>query len=258
MTMTLPAHFTSDLLQDDVAVVTGAAQGNGRAIALGLAQHSARVMLVDIQPADAVQQEINERGGHALSVTADVTARADCAEAIEFTREKLGVPSILVNNAGILRRGAITDESFESDWEDTFRVNVDGTKNMIVAALPSLRDRRGRIVNVGSIQSYVAVPNSVAYTATKGAIAQLTKALAIEFATDGIRVNGIAPGVMATPMTEVTRSDPQKLNRFLQHIPLHRVGEPEELVGPVLFLVSALSTYVTGVMLPVDGGYLAS
>ena len=105
--------------------------------------------------------------------------------------------------------------------------------------------------------SFVGASKNVSYAASKGAVLQLTKALAAELAPDGIRVNGIAPGVISTPMTEVTRSTPESLARFMNHTPLGRVGEPDELIGPVLFLASKMSSYVTGVMLPIDGGYLA-
>jgi NAD(P)-dependent dehydrogenase (short-subunit alcohol dehydrogenase family) len=114
------------------------------------------------------------------------------------------------------------------------------------------------VVNLGSIASFVGYRNSASYAASKGGVIQLTKALACDLAPDGVRVNGIAPGVIATPMTEGTRANPEAMARFMGHTPLARVGQPEELVGPVLFLASHLSSYVTGVMLPVDGGYLAN
>ena len=137
------------------------------------------------------------------------------------------------------------------------RVNLGGVKTMVRALLPQLRKTRGRIVNLGSIMSISAGPGLGAYAASKGAVLQLTKALAHDLAPDGIRVNAIAPGVIATPMTTVTRENPQAIGRFMAHTPLGRVGEPEELVGPVLFLASDMSSYVTGALLPVDGGYLA-
>ncbi|MCW5192350.1 SDR family NAD(P)-dependent oxidoreductase, partial [Burkholderia cenocepacia] len=136
--------------------------------------------------------------------------------------------------------------------------NLNGTANMTIALLPQLRRTKGRVVNVGSIASFVAYRNSASYAATKGAAIQLTKALAADLAADGVRVNGIAPGVIATPMTEGTRANPEVMARFLNHTPMGRVGEPEELVGPTLFLASRMSSYVTGVMLPVEGGYLTS
>jgi NAD(P)-dependent dehydrogenase (short-subunit alcohol dehydrogenase family) len=164
---------------------------------------------------------------------------------------------VLVNNAGVIRRTPFDAPGYRADWDLTLRVNVGGAVNMVSAFLPQLRATKGRVINLGSIMSFVSSRNNSSYAASKGAVLQLTKSLAAELAGDGIRVNGIAPGVISTPMTEATRRDPQAIERFLGHTPLGRVGEPEELVGPVLFLASRLSTYVTGVMLPVDGGYLA-
>src|SRR5690606_35599536 len=162
------------------------------------------------------------------------------------------------NNAGIIRRTMLDDETFDDDWAAVFRVNVDGVKTMVRALLPQLRSTGGRIVNLGSIMSVSAGKGIAAYAASKGAILQLTRALANDLAADGVRVNAIAPGVIATPMTVVTRENPDAIGRFMAHTPMGRVGEPGELVGPVLFLASDMSTYVTGVLLPVDGGYLTA
>lgn len=249
----------NDLLKDDVAIVTGGAQGNGRALAIGLAEHGAKVAVTDVneEGARSTAETITKSGGQAFVTALDVTDRAQCFAACARIREKLGPASILINNAGIVRRGYITDDRFHQDWTDTFSVNVHGCMNMVEACLPDLTQTQGRIVNLGSIMSFVSGPRSVAYSSTKGAVSQMTKALAIELAPKHVRVNGIAPGVIATPMTEVTRANPEAIGKFIDHTPMGRVGEPEELVGPVIFLVSRLSSYVTGVMLPVDGGYLA-
>lgn len=247
-------------LKGAVAVVTGAAQGNGRAIALGLAAAGARVACCDLQgeSVSALAAEITAAGGEALGLTLDVTDAAACAAAAELVAQGLGAAAILVNNAGIIRRTPPDAETFPQDWDAVMRVNATGTMQMIRAFLPQLRSTRGRIINLGSIMSVTAGPGLAAYAASKGAVLQLTKVLAHDLAPDGIRVNAIAPGVIETPMTEVTRADPDAIGRFMAHTPMRRPGRPEELVGPVLFLASEASSYMTGALLPVDGGYLAA
>jgi NAD(P)-dependent dehydrogenase (short-subunit alcohol dehydrogenase family) len=138
------------------------------------------------------------------------------------------------------------------------KVNYEGTLNVTQAFLPALRESRGALVNVASVAAFAGWPQAVGYAPSKGAIKQLTQSLAAEVAKDGVRVNAIAPGVIATEMSASTRADQSKLDRFLSRIPMGRVAQPEELVGAVLFLASSMSTYVTGITLPVDGGYLAA
>ncbi|WP_374301636.1 SDR family NAD(P)-dependent oxidoreductase [Ferrovibrio sp.] len=247
------------LLAGQVVVVTGAAQGNGRAIALGLARAGAAVAVADINGAgaQAVAAEIATTGSKAFGAALDVSDAKACAAFAAAAEAALGAAcSVLVNNAGIIRRVAIDDPDYDRHWLETLTVNVTGMKNVTRALLPQLRKTKGRIVNLGSINSFATGPRATTYTASKGAVLQFTRALAAELAPEGIRVNGIAPGVIDTPMTEATRSDPAAIGRFMAHTPMGRTGKPEELIGPVLFLASDMSSYVTGAMLPVDGGYL--
>ena len=248
------------LLVGEVAVVTGGAQGNGAAIAAGLAAAGASVAVVDINEDGArkTADQINGRGGRAAGFELDVSDRTACAKLALDGQEGFGPASILINNAGITRRTAPSEPDFLAHLDQQLDINLKGSANTVVAFLEQLRSTRGRIINVGSIASFVGYRNSASYAASKGGIMQLTKALACDLATSGVRVNGIAPGVIATPMTEVTRANPEAMERFMIHTPMGRVGDPEELVGPVLFLASQLSNYVTGTMLPVDGGYLAN
>lgn len=248
-------------IEGTVAIVTGAAQGNGRSIALGLAHAGAAVVACDIQLAEVekVAEEIRAAGGSAIGLAVDVTDRAACNRAAEDSTRHFAKPAtILVNNAGIIRRTAPDTETFDADWDAVMTVNASGSMNMIRAFLPQLKETRGRIINLGSIMSVSAGPGLVAYAASKGAVLQMTKALTHDLSEHGIRVNAIAPGVIETPMTVATRENPEAIGRFMAHTPMRRPGKPEELVGPVLFLASDASSYVTGALLPVDGGYLSA
>lgn len=249
-----------DGIEGTVAVVTGAAQGNGKAIAEGLARAGAKVALCDMQLAQAeeIAAALRAAGHVATAFAVDVADPASVGRLAAEVEASLGPTGILVNNAGIIRRTPVGSETFETDWSAVIAVNSTGPMLMVRAFLAQLRSTRGRIVNLGSIMSVSAGPGLVAYAASKGAVLQMTKALAHDLSPDGIRVNAIAPGVIETPMTVATRNDPEAIGRFMAHTPMKRPGQPEELVGPVLFLASNLSTYVTGVLLPVDGGYLAA
>jgi NAD(P)-dependent dehydrogenase (short-subunit alcohol dehydrogenase family) len=249
-----------DLIKNAVAVVTGAAQGNGKAIATGLAQNGAKIAVCDIQleAAQKVAAEISSTGAVAKAFKVDVTSSASITALAETVERELGQTSILINNAGIIRRTPVDSATFEQDWHAVMAVNADGPMLMIRAFLPQLTATQGRIVNLGSIMSVTAGPGLSGYAASKGALLQLTKGLAHDLAPLGIRINAIAPGVIETPMTDATRANPEAIGRFMAHTPMKRVGQPEELVGPILFLVSSLSSYVTGALLPVDGGYLAA
>ncbi len=249
-----------DGITGTIAVITGAAQGNGEAIAKGLAQAGARVALADIQiaPAKDVAAAIRDAGGDAVALPVDVAALSSTMDLAAAVRQTFGPAEILINNAGVIRRTPIASDTFDTDFETVMAVNATGLANMIRAFLGQLKETKGRIVNLGSIMSVTAGPGMTAYAASKGAVAQMTKALAHDLAPDGVRVNAIAPGVIETPMTEATRANPEAIGRFMAHTPMGRPGLEEELVGPTLFLASHASSYVTGALLPVDGGYLAA
>ena len=248
------------LLTGKIAFVTGAGQGNGRAIALGLAEAGASVVVTDMDEANVrdTAAMIEARGHRAHACALDVTDAAQCSTVAESITATVGQVDVLVNNAGILIRDGIDSANALANLQRVMRVNHEGTFNVCHAWLPSLRKTRGAIVNVASIASFSGQANTLGYSPSKGAVKMLTQSLAADLAKDGVRVNAIAPGVIETPMTVTTRSDPAKLERFMARIPMNRVGKPEELVGAVLFLASSMSTYVTGVTLPVDGGYLAA
>ena len=244
------------LLDGRIALVTGAGSGIGEAIALAMAAAGARIVSVDINVGAAVRVA-KAVGGDAAGLACDVTDRPSCDALATTVRRDIGRVSILVNNAGIIRRGQVTDANARRDWDDTLAVNLDGPYNMVTAFLDQLRETRGAIVNIGSIQSFVALPNSAAYTASKGGVRMLTKALAIELSPLGIRVNAIGPGFTATPLNADARQNAEYMANFTGRIPLGRIGTPEDIAQPAVFLASDMARYITGVTLPVDGGYLA-
>ncbi|WP_342712085.1 glucose 1-dehydrogenase [Bradyrhizobium sp. B124] len=249
----------ASLLAGKRALVTGAAHGNGRAIALGLAAHGADVVVADIDRAGVEQTaaDIRQRGRAAWSFELDVTDAEACSALAQGVAREVGPIAILVNNAGIIIREGICSPRAQENWRRVLDVNLTGTFNVTHAFLPALRETRGTIINLGSIASFLGVADTLGYAPSKGGVKLLTQALARELAADGIRVNAIAPGVIETAMTEATRNDPARLAGFLGRTPLGRVGRPEELAGPVVFLASELASYVNGVTLPVDGGFLA-
>ena len=247
------------LLAGKLALVTGAGQGNGRAIAIGLAAHGADVVVTDIDAAAAERtaQDVRAIGRQSWHFALDVTDVPACAALAETLRREAGAISVLVNNAGIIIRETIDSERAHDHWRRVLDVNLNGVFNVTHAFLAALRASKGTIINVGSIASFVGVADTLGYSPSKGGVKLLTQALARELARDGIRVNAIAPGVIDTPMTEATRNDPARLAGFLGRTPLGRVGQPDELVGPVVFLASDMASYVNGAILPVDGGFLA-
>ena len=250
------------LLKDQLAVVTGAASGIGQAIAAGFAREGARVVLLDINENGAAEtaRQIRDAGGVASSFALDLTSREDCNAVAKKIGTELGQVSILVNNAGINRRNAFTAEADAviKDWQDIIAINLNGVFNVTHAFLEPLRASRGSIVNIGSIQSFVHVrtPNSPAYTTSKHGVLGFTRALAAELGKDGVRVNAIGPGLIETPLNaNVRATNPQLVQIFLDHTPLGRAGQPEDIVGPAIFLASDLSSYVTGSIVMADGGY---
>jgi len=244
------------LLDGRVALITGAGSGIGEAIAHAMAESGARIVAVDIDGA-AAERTAAAIDGEAVSFACDVTDRVGCDGLAAAVRSRTGAISVLVNNAGIIRRGTVMEPNTRQDWDATLAVNLDGPYNMVTAFLDQLRETKGSIINIGSIQSFVALPNSAAYTTSKGGVRLLTKALAIELSPLGIRVNAIGPGFTATPLNAKAREDPAYMANFASRIPLGRIGTPADIAGPAVFLASDMARYITGVTLPVDGGYLA-
>ena len=250
------------LLEQHIAVVTGGGSGIGRAIALGYAREGAYVAVLDADAdaAAATAKAVTGAGGKALSLRLDVTEREKCREVAAQIGATMGKISILVNNAGINRRNAFTAdrEAVIKDWQDIMAVNLNGVFNVTHAFLEQLRARKGRIVNIGSVQSFVHVrtPNSPAYTTSKHGVLGFTRALAAELGKDGVRVNAIGPGLIETRINAEARArNPEMVAMVMRHTPLNRPGKPEDIAGPAVFLASDMSAYVTGCIIMADGGF---
>ncbi|HSU05267.1 MAG TPA: glucose 1-dehydrogenase [Acetobacteraceae bacterium] len=244
------------LLDGRIALITGAGSGIGEGIAHAMAQAGAHVLILD-RDGTAAQRTAAAIGGDASAYTLDVTDRDACDGLAASIRRDVGAISVLVNNAGILRRGRIEDADARADWDATMAVNLDGVFNVTTAFRAHLVETKGAVINIGSVQSFVALPNSAAYTASKGGVRALTKALAIELSPLGVRVNAIGPGLIATPLNATARQNPDYMRNFQNRIPLGRIGETADVAGPAVFLASDMARYITGVTLPVDGGFLA-
>lgn len=247
------------LLDGQVAVVTGAGQGMGREIAIGLAAAGAKVVIADVnmQTAEETVALIAQQGGTAWSVLWDVSDPDQAQQVAARVQELAGDVSILVNNAGIHRRGQFGEEGHFGTWREVMAVNLDGIMYGITAFLDQLKRTKGNIINLASIQSFTAAPNfTSAYAASKGGVAMLTKSLAVDLAQHGVRVNAIAPGFIETPQTAVSRANPDRVAFVMSHTPMKRAGRADEMAGPAIFLASHLASFVTGVILPVDGGFL--
>ncbi|WFU69653.1 SDR family NAD(P)-dependent oxidoreductase [Bradyrhizobium sp. CB2312] len=247
------------LLHDRRVVVTGAGAGIGRAIALGIAAAGAKVVVTDLRQdrAESAARDIRDVGKEALACALDVTDAAACSELAKRVDEEIGPADVVVNNAGIIIREPIDSPRAHENWRQVFDVNVNGTFNVVHAFIPALRKTHGSIINVASVAAFGGMNGALGYSPSKGAVRLFTQALARDLAPDGIRVNAVAPGIIATEMSESTRDNPARLSGLMARTPMKRVGQPDEIAGPVIFLASAMASYVNGVILPVDGGYLA-
>jgi len=247
-------------LAGKVAVVIGGTSGIGRAIAHGLAEAGADVVPTSrrAEQVETAAQEIEARGRRTLRVTSDVSDRGSLETLLTKSVAEFGHVDILVNCAGRTKR-APTLEFAEADWNDIFETNLSGTLRACQVFGRHMIERGyGRIINIASLSTFVALFEVAAYSASKAAVASLTKSLAIEWAPHGVCVNAIAPGVFRTALNQKLLDETERGREFLLRTPMKRFGKVEELAGAAVFLASDAASFVTGEILVVDGGFLAS
>ena len=243
------------------AVVTGGARGLGRVMAEALAQAGADVVITSRQPdgAEAGARELaGTTGRRVVAVGADVSRADEVTRLVEAAEQAVGPIDILINNAGINIRGPI-ETLTEADWDAVIDTNLKGPFLCSRAFGPRMAARGwGRIINLGSILSVIAMPGRAPYASSKAGVANLTRVLALEWADKGVTVNALCPGPFGTEMNRSLLDDPEKYKAFVSKIPLGRWGEPREIAGVTVFLASEASSFVTGSLLFVDGGWTAA
>ena len=241
------------------AVVTGAGRGLGRAIAIALADAGADVACVSSKPGGAKKTagDVRARGRTAWELSADLSERSAVLALAAEAISTLGQVDVLVNNAGTIRRAPAAQHSAE-DWDLVIRTNLDSVFFLSQAIGRHMLERKkGKIINVASLLSFSGGITVPGYTASKHAVAGITKALANEWASSGVQVNAVAPGYFVTDNTEALRADPKRSAEILARIPAGRWGQPEDLADAVVFLASPASDYINGHVLAVDGGWMA-
>lgn len=249
------------LLENRVAIVTGGGNGIGCAIAERFAREGAAVVIADIEeePGSEIVSAIKARGGRAMFHRTDTSDDASARAAVAAAVGEFGTVDVLVNNAAACIFGSV-EKVTKSDWDRVFGVNVIGYANMVRECLPEFRkNRRGVVVNLASVSSFIAQPDFIPYNASKGAVAQLTRCLAMDLAKDNIRVNGICPGLIRTRATDrhiaSLQLNPEKAYfAFAQGSMMKRIGRPEEIASGAVFLASDESSFMTGAHIVMDGG----
>jgi len=249
---------TSFSIAGKKAIVTGAAKGLGRGMAEGLHEAGVDLALIDVSDSiHTIAKEMGAQGARVIGVQADLSHRDQLKRGFNEAVAALGGLDILLNNAGITRWSP-AEEMSEPDWDIVLEVNLNAV--FLLAQLAGqymLKQGHGKIINIASLLSFGGGYLTVGYAASKGGVAQMTKALANEWSSKGINVNAIAPGYMATEMNIPLMEDPARNKLILDRVPAGRWGLPEDLVGALIFLASPASDYVHGILIPVDGGFMA-
>lgn len=244
-------------LDGKIAVVTGGTKGIGKAIALALAEAGADIAVVSRKPNPEVEKYIRDLGHRYFHYSADLTKRNETSAVIPAIVEKIGDINILVNDAGICPR-APAEHFPEESWDATLEIDLSAVFILSQAAgRIMLQKGKGKIINIASVLSFQGGLNIPAYTSAKHGVAGLTKALANNWAAKGINVNAIAPGYIDTELIEDLKKDPERSRSLLSRIPARRWGKPEDIGGAAVFLASSASDFLHGVIIPVDGGWLA-
>ena len=241
-------------LKDKVAIVTGAAQGIGKVIALALADQGADLVVSDVndEGLQDVCREIKTRGREALAVKANVASLSDCEEMIKQGLDRFGKIDILVNNAGITRDTVLLRMK-EEQWDQVMQVNLKGTFNCTKAVIRAMfKQKSGRIINISSVTGVMGNPGQANYSASKAAVIGFAKAIAREYAHCGITVNAVAPGFIKTAMTDAIPERDREA--MIAQIPAKRLGTPEDVAGAVCFLASDAAGYITGQVIHINGG----
>lgn len=248
--------MSEKILNNQIAVVTGATRGIGKSIALALAEAGADLALVQRSDNQETKEQVEKLGVKCEIIHCDLNESEEVKKVIPQVVEKMGTVDILVNNAGLQKRHPAV-EFPEADWDEVLNVQLKAVWLLCQGAGKVMTEKKkGKIINIASLLSFQGGLYVPAYASAKGAVGQLTKALANEWSSLGVNVNAIVPGYVATDMNTALIEDPVRSRQILERIPAGRWGDPDDFKGPVMFLASEASNYVHGHLLPVDGGWL--